>query len=91
MASTTLGIKLDSETQERLKRLGERMDRSPHWIMKTAIREYLEREEAALLERLEDEARWMRYVRTGAFIDHDAMMDWMDGLATQARDRAAGR
>jgi predicted transcriptional regulator len=88
MPPTTVGIKLDEETRERLQRLSALKDRSPHWIMKTAIREYVEREEAYERERREDEERWQRYVRTGAFIDNDAMTSWLEGLAEQARGKA---
>ena len=88
MASTTLGIKLDEETRERLRRLSALKDRSPHWIMKAAIQAYLDREEEYERERREDQERWERYVRTGAFIDNDAMMSWLDGLAEEARGRA---
>lgn len=91
MASTTMGIKLDRETQQRLKQLGALRERSPNWIMKTAILEYLEREEVAEQERREDEERWQRYVQTGAFVDNDEMMAWMDALAMQARERASRR
>lgn len=43
MAAT--GITLDEHTRLRLKRLGEQRERSPHWLMRTAILEYLDREE----------------------------------------------
>ena len=91
MASTTLGIKVDEETRERLRKLGALKDRSPHWIMKTAIREYMEREERREQERREDTARWERYMETGAFVQDDEMMRWMDGLAEQAQDKAKAR
>ena len=87
-SSTTVGIKLDEDTRERLQQLSALKDRSPHWIMKTAIREYLEREEAYERERREDEERWARYLRTGAFVDNDTMLRWLDGLAEQARAKA---
>ena len=88
MTSTTIGIKLDEDTRERLKHLSLLKERSPHWLMKAAIREYLDREEARERERHEDQARWKRYVQTGAFIDNDSMMSWLDGLAEQARTKA---
>ena len=90
MTTPTIGIKLDTETRERLQRLGQRRDRTPHWLMKTAIREYLEREEHVERERLEDAERWRRYQETGAFIAHADMTQWLDGLARQADARAAG-
>ena len=43
MNPTTMGVKLDERTRDRLKILGEARRRSPHWLMREAIREYLER------------------------------------------------
>ena len=37
---TTMGVKLDDEVRTRLKALGECRDRTPHWLMKTAITEF---------------------------------------------------
>lgn len=91
MATTTHGIKLDDETRERLRALSKLKDRSPHWLMKAAIQEYIEREEAAERERLEDRARWERYMRTGAFVANDEMMSWLDALANEARSKSSGR
>ena len=81
---TTIGLKLDDETRARLQRLGDTRDRSPHWLMKTAIREYLSREEHIEQERLEDEQRWRRWEETGAHLDHDSMVAWLDDLAARA-------
>lgn len=81
MGTTTLGVKLDEETRERLKKLGESKDRAPHWLIKTAIAEYLEKEERAEGERREDGERWECYQLTGHFIGNAAAMDWLDGLA----------
>jgi len=86
MASTTLGIKLDEETRERLRRLGELKQRSPHWLMKTAIHDYLDREERREQERIEDAERWKRFVHTGAHFSHDDMTAWMGDLLSQAEE-----
>lgn len=43
--TTTIGVKLDAEIRDRLKALGAIKHRSAHWIIREAIREYLEREE----------------------------------------------
>ncbi len=90
MASTTMGLKLDEETRERLKRLSAAKARSPHWLMKEAVRQYLDHEEAYERERAEDLARWECYERTGVFIDHETMIRWLDGLAERARETAGG-
>ena len=81
MGATTMGVKLDQETRDRLKRLGETKDRAPHWLIKTAILEYLGKEERAELERHEDAQRWERYRLTGHFVGNDEAMAWLDALA----------
>ena len=81
--AATQGIKLDEETKERLKALGDLRDRSPHWLMRTAILEYLEREEIREREKKEDQERWERYQLTGEFVSHQSVMDWLDGIAEE--------
>jgi len=39
----TVGVKLDDEIRDRLKSLGEARQRTTHWLMREAIREYLEK------------------------------------------------
>lgn len=46
MATTTLGVKLDSLTRDRLKSAAYSLDRTPHWFMKVAIRELIEKVES---------------------------------------------
>ncbi|MFJ5471967.1 trifunctional transcriptional regulator/proline dehydrogenase/L-glutamate gamma-semialdehyde dehydrogenase [Pectobacterium carotovorum] len=48
MGSTTMGVKLDEETRERIKAAAQRIDRTPHWLIKQAIFHYLERLESGL-------------------------------------------
>jgi RHH-type proline utilization regulon transcriptional repressor/proline dehydrogenase/delta 1-pyrroline-5-carboxylate dehydrogenase len=43
MATTTLGVKLDDPTRERLKSAAQSIDRTPHWLIKQAIFNYLEK------------------------------------------------
>ena len=42
MATTTLGVKLDEATRDRLKQAAQTLDRTPHWLIKQAIFTYLE-------------------------------------------------
>ena len=37
MSTTTLGVKLDAGTRERLKQAAASIDRTPHWVVKQAI------------------------------------------------------
>ncbi len=82
MRTTTMGVKLDEELRERLKILGELKQRSPHWLMKKAIQEYLAREEAYERQKREDEERWQRYQETGEYVSNEAMMSWLDTWGT---------
>ena len=40
MATTTLGVKLDDATRERLKKAAAQIDRTPHWMIKQAIKSF---------------------------------------------------
>ena len=80
----TTGITLDEHTRLRLKRLGEQRERSPHWLMRTAILEYLDREERYEQEKQEDMARWETYQLTGEAVPHKA-------VAKRLRETAQGK
>ncbi|MGL5370670.1 MAG: proline dehydrogenase family protein, partial [Plesiomonas shigelloides] len=45
MGTTTMGVKLDEATRERLKSAAGKLNRTPHWLIKQAIFTYLERVE----------------------------------------------
>jgi predicted transcriptional regulator len=74
--SSSLAVKLDDAVRDRLRALAEKRDRSPHWVMKTAILEYLEREETIEREAEEDEARWQEYLLTGG-VPHEQVSAWL--------------
>ena len=88
MAATTVGVKLDAEIRERLRKLGEARRRSTHWLMKEAIARYLDAEERYESEKAEDLARWQRFVETGAAIPHDEAAARLEALAESASRRA---
>lgn len=46
MAATTVGVKLDDATRDRLKQAAQTIDRTPHWVIKQAIYNYLQQIEA---------------------------------------------
>jgi len=84
MAQSTIGIRLDDETQARLKTLGEARDRSPHYLMKEAIAEFLAREEAVESEKTLMQSRWERFELTGETVSQKEMAAWAAGLADKA-------
>ncbi len=88
MATTTVGVKLDEKTRDRLKKLGETRQRSAHWLMKDAIDRYLETEERYEQEKAEDMERWQRYLDTGHAISHEEAKVRLNELARKATRKA---
>ena len=80
--TTTVGIKLDDEMRDRLKALGELKHRSAHWIMREAIREYLDREEESERRNLQADEAWEEYRRSGKGVSDAAMTAWLDSWGT---------
>ncbi|MEN3069845.1 ribbon-helix-helix protein, CopG family [Uliginosibacterium sediminicola] len=83
--ATTLGVKVDDALRERLGALAEAKDRTPHWIIKTALTEYLEREERREREHKEDMARWEHYALTGEHVSAETADAWLNKLAKGER------
>lgn len=82
MTKPTVALRLNEDTQERLKALGQRRDRSPHYLMKEAVETYLEAQEALEAERDLMTARWERFELTGETVAHDDIKAWANGLST---------
>ena len=78
MGTQPMAVKLDSEMKERLLRLAAAKKRSPHWIMREALREYTEREEIAEKLRQETLKRWDTYKITGESVSNEAAVAWLD-------------
>lgn len=71
-------IRLSADEQARIAHLAEIKQRKPHWIMKEALRQYLDREDEAEKLRQETLASWDDYARTGMHVSEDAMNSWLD-------------
>jgi len=54
-------IKIDDELKQRVQLLAEQRRRSAHWIMREAIRQYIEREEKRETMRQDAIAAWADY------------------------------
>lgn len=76
-ATTTMGVKLDEDLKIRLKNLGKSRDRSPHWLMKKAIAEFLEREEALERRNREADEAFNEYLMTGESVSYQEMDAWL--------------
>lgn len=80
MASATMGIRLNEETQHRLEALGKARDRTPHYLMKAAVERFLDAEEALETERRTVNARWEKFELTGETVDHADVKAWAAGV-----------
>lgn len=77
-----MSVKLDDELKSRLGRLAEARRRSSHWLMREAIRQYVEREEAR--ENFKQEAldSWREYRETGQHLTLDETAAWLNTWGT---------
>jgi predicted transcriptional regulator len=82
MPSCTVDLDLDEELEARLRGLATSRGASLQQVLKEAARSYVEREEAFLRERDEDDARYREYLRTGKAVDHDEVSAWLDSIGT---------
>jgi predicted transcriptional regulator len=80
MTSPTTSLKLDVETGERVHKIAAVRRRTPHWIMREAIGEYLDREEQ--LEQLRQDALsvWDHYRKTGLHASAKEADTWLAKL-----------
>jgi predicted transcriptional regulator len=77
-----VGVKLSLELKERLQNISAAKHRSTHWIMKEAIQQYVEREEAAEQFKRESVEGWEEYQRDGLHINHNEMISWLSTWGT---------
>jgi predicted transcriptional regulator len=84
---TSRAVKLDEEIYNRLKVLGEARRRSPHWLMKEAIQQFIEREEEAEHIRQDTLERWARFEATGETVSHEAVDTWLETWGTEREDK----
>ena len=75
-------VKLDDELKNRIQDLADARQRSAHWIMREAIRDYVEREEARESFKQEALASWTAYQETGKHLGSQQTRDWLDTWGT---------
>ena len=70
-------VKLEEKLATRLERLSGIKERSPHWLMKTAIQRFVDQEEER--EALKSEAlrRWEE-AEQGKVVSNHAVMQWLE-------------
>ena len=75
--SSTTSLKLDHEIKKRVKRLAVSRRRSPHWLMREAIEEYVDREERREQFRQDALAAWNHYQTTGLHVTAEDADVWL--------------
>ena len=75
-----MSIKLDSDTQSRIKQLAAARDRSAHWMMREAITQYVEREEKREAFRQDTLKAWEEYRNTGLYVTAELADAWLGQL-----------
>ena len=77
-------VKLDETTCDRLKALGESRQRTPHWLMREAIRQFLDREEAAESIRKDTLERLARFEATGEAVPYETVDAWLSTWGSES-------
>jgi len=77
---STASLKLDSAVKERVHRLASARRRSPHWIMREAVEQYVEREEKREQLRQDALAAWAEYQTTGLHVTAKEADAWLAKL-----------
>lgn len=73
-------VKLDDDLKGRIKHLADARRRTPHWIMREAIAEYVEREEKRESFKREALEAWEDYQRTGLHLTGEEVDEWLAKL-----------
>lgn len=75
-----VAIKIDEDLKARVKRLADARDRTPHWLMREAITQYVEREEKREAFRQHTLEAWEEYRTTGRHVTADEADAWLAQL-----------
>ena len=73
-------IKIDPTTKERVKRLADLRQRSPHWMILEAIRQYVDREEKREAFRQAGINAWNEYQATDFHVTQEEAEAWLAQL-----------
>ena len=75
-------LKLDDAMKARVQHLAAARDRSAHWVMREAIREYVDREEKRESMHQDALRAWEHYRETGLHVTGDEVGAWMRSWGT---------
>ena len=72
-----VAIKIDDDLKLRVKRLAEARQRTPHWLMREAISQYVEREEKREAFRQDALQAWEKYRAAGLHVTAAEADAWL--------------
>jgi predicted transcriptional regulator len=80
-------IKIDDELKVRVQQIATLRQRSAHWIMREAIAQYVDREEARENFKQEALASWEQYQETGRHLTGKETRAWLNTWGTKAETK----
>ncbi|NDV26778.1 CopG family ribbon-helix-helix protein [Desulfovibrio sp. JC010] len=83
MKTSPTSIKLDGSIKARVKKLAETKQRSSHWLMREAIKQYVEREERRETYKQEALEAWQNYQETGLHATSKEVLGWLESWGTE--------
>lgn len=72
-----MSVKLDDDLKKRVQHLADVRKRTPHWVMREAISDYLAREELKEQFKQEALASWESYKETGQHLTGEEVRSWL--------------
>lgn len=81
--TTATSVKLDEKLKGRVKRLADVQRRTPHWIMREAISQYVEREEKREILDRETLKAWEEVQSTGLHATDTEVDKWLASWGTE--------
>ncbi|USX13171.1 CopG family ribbon-helix-helix protein [Oxalobacteraceae bacterium OTU3CAMAD1] len=76
-----MSVKLDPDTRARLEHLAQSRRRTPHWMLREAIAQYVEREEKRETFKQDTLKAWEEYQTAGLHVTADQADAWLAQLA----------
>jgi predicted transcriptional regulator len=77
MPAPATSLKLDPAIKKRVQQLASARQRTPHWILREAVEQYVEREEKREQLRQDAQAAWAHYQATGLHATAEEADAWL--------------
>jgi predicted transcriptional regulator len=77
VTSRPIALKINPSISDRVKRLANARQRTPHWLMREAITQYVEREEKREGFRQDAIRAWTDYQETGLHVTGQEAIAWL--------------